>query len=482
MDNASLNRELLLDLARTDPERVVDLFLELYREVQVLKEENRLLKEKIKVLEARLDKDSHNSHKPPSSDGYRKASPKSLRTPSGKKSGGQPGHSGDTLLQTDSPDRVIDLTVGSCPCGEDLSDAVSHTYESRQVFDLPAPRLEVTEYRLHKASCPRCGKTVTPSAPEGVTAPTQYGLRFKAALAYLHQEQSLPLNRVRQLCSDLFGAVASEATTLEACQTLAGHLSPFRTHVAGLLIRSPFPHADETGLRVDTRLHWVHVASTGKVTLYGLHPKRGKEGIESLGVVNQARGTVVHDFWGPYLAYPGEHAFCNAHLLRELTAVEENDRHAWAQAVRAFLLETKALVEDETFRSTDDSNTARLSLFHDLLDRGWEEAGCPPLKPNGKRGKATPAQNLLRRLEDYSRQVLAFFLHPGTPFTNNQAEQDLRMIKVRQKVSGCFRTPEGARVFLSIRSYTSTLRKQGLDVWSGLIQAMRGRPFLPSDA
>ena len=276
--------------------------------------------------------------------------------------------------------------------------------------------------------------------------------------------------------------MASEATTLEACQTLAGHLSPFRNHVAGLLIRSPFPHADETGLRVNTSLYWVHLASSGKVTLYGLHPKRGKEGIESLGVVNRARGTVVHDFWGPYLAYPGEHAFCNAHLLRELTAVEENDRHSWAQAVRAFLLETRALVEEENFRSTEVLNTARLDLFHALLDRGWEEAGRPRRRPDGKRGKATPAQNLLRRLEDYSRQVLAFFLSLGTPFTNNQAEQGLRMIKVRQKVSGCFRTPEGAQVFLAIRSYPSTLRKQGLDVWAGLTQAMQGRPFLPSDA
>ncbi|EIJ75959.1 MAG: Transposase [Leptospirillum sp. Group II 'C75'] len=479
MDDLSFQRDNLVQLARTDPERVVDLFL---ARLSALEEAVRLLRAENQELKARLNKDSHNSHKPPSSDGYRKPSPKSLRTPSGKKSGGQPGHSGETLLRTDSPDHVVDLTVGFCPCGEDLSDAVSHTYESRQVFDLPEPRLEVTEYRLHKASCPRCGKTITASAPEGVTAPTQYGLRFKAALAYLHQEQSLPLNRVRQLCSDLFGAVASEATTLEACRTLAGHLSPFRNHVAHLLIRAPFPHADETGLRVDRGLHWTHVASTGRVTLYGLHPKRGKEGIESLGVVNRAQGTVVHDFWGPYLGYPGEHAFCNAHLLRELTAVEENDHHAWAPSISAFLLESKALAEDASFRSTESLNTTRLALFHDLLDRGWEEAGRPPLRPNGKRAKATPAQNLLRRLEDYSRQVLAFFLHPGTPFTNNQAEQDLRMIKVRQKVSGCFRTPDGAQVFLAIRSYTSTLRKQGRDVWAGLTQAMQGRPFLPSDA
>ena len=487
MDNASLNRESLLDLTRSSPERFVDLFLELLAEtqafkaeVQVLKEENRLLKEKIKVLEARLDKDCLNSHKPPSSDGYRKPSPKSVRTPPGK----EVRRTAGTFRRDSSPDGL------SRPRGRS-GGGVLPLRGGPVRRGLPhlrvAPGLRLARTPPGSHGIPAAQALLSPVREDGHGIRPGRGHRSDPVRSpvqgrHLHQEQSIPLNRVRQLCSDLFGAVASEATTLEACQTLAGHLSPFRNHVADLLIRSPFPHADETGLRVDTSLCWVHVASTGKVTLYGLHPKRGKEGIESLGVVNRAQGTVVHDFCGPYLGYPGEHAFCNAHLLRELTAVEENDHHAWAPAIRAFLLETKALVEDETFHSTEDLNTARLALFHDLLQRGWEEAGRPLRRPNGKRAKVSPAQNLLRRLEDYSRQVLAFFLSPGTPFTNNQTEQDLRMIKVRQKVSGCFRTPEGAQAFLAIRSYASTLRKQGRDVWAGLTQTMQGRPFLPSDA
>jgi len=324
---------------------------------------------------------------------------------------------------------------------------------------------------------------VTPPAPEGVTAPTQYGSRFKAALVYLHEDQALPTNRVRQLCSDLFGAVVSEGTILEASRLLSGRLDPFVERVRELLVAAPVLHADETGLRVASRLSWCHVASTERVTLLGLHEKRGQEGIDALGVVPQALGTTVHDFWGPYLSYPGQHAFCNAHLLRELTALEESDGHRWATEMKEFLLETKAEAKSRTGPPDEIRQKAVLDAMKRILDRGWEEAGRPE-KPRNSRGrpKATPAQNLLRRFEEYQRQILAFFFDPAIPFTNNQAEQDLRMVKVRQKVSGGFRTDRGAQVFLTIRSYTGTLRKQGRDVWAGLTRAMKGLPFLPSDA
>lgn len=316
-----------------------------------------------------------------------------------------------------------------------------------------------------------------------MTAPTQYGSRFKAALVTLHEDQALPVNRVRQICSDLFGSVVSEGTILESSRLLSDRLDPFMEHVRTLLISAPVLHADETGLRSEATLRWCHVASTARVTLLGLHEKRGKEGIEALGVVNRALGTTVHDFWGPYLSYPGPHSFCNAHLLRELTAIEEFDHHLWATEMKEFLLEAKACASARTGPSGELEGMTLLARLQEVLDRGWKEAGRPGKSRNTwGRPKATPAQNLLRRFEEYRRQILAFFFDPAIPFTNNQAEQDLRMVKVRQKVSGGFRTDRGARIFLTIKSYTGTLRKQGRDVWSGLTKAMKGFPFLPSDA
>ncbi|MGC8529254.1 MAG: IS66 family transposase [Leptospirillia bacterium] len=269
---------------------------------------------------------------------------------------------------------------------------------------------------------------------------------------------------------------------LESSRLLSDRLDPFMEHVRTLLISAPVLHAGETGLRSEATLRWCHVASTSRVTLLGLHEKRGKEGIEALGVVNRAKGTAVHDFGGPYLSYPGQHSFCNAHLLRELTAIEEFDHHRWATEMKAFLVEAKACAFARKGPPGEREGMALKARRQDILARGWSEAERPEKSSSRGRKKATPAQNLLPRFEEYSRQILAFFFDPAIPFTNDQAKQDLRMVKVRQKVSGGFRTDRGARIFFTIRSYTGTLRKQGHDVWSGLTRSMKGLPFLPSDA
>ena len=298
-----------------------------------LREKEALLAEKesrIKELERQIKKNSQNSSKPPSSDGVRKPAPKSLRTPSGKKPGGQPGHKGDTLLAVETPDTVVNLPVTRCSCGEDLSLLPVTEHERRQVFDLPLPRLEVTEYCLDKVCCPACQKVIVAPAPPDVTAPTQYGLRFLSYLAYLHQDQGIPLGRVCQISSDLFGAVVSEGTILQACQRLDQQLAPFVDHTRELLKISPVVHVDETSLRVDGRNAWCHVASTPRLTLLALHEKRGREGIDALGVAPHVTGTLVSDFWGAYLSLSPKHAFCNAHILRELKAISEFDRHRWA--------------------------------------------------------------------------------------------------------------------------------------------------------
>ena len=242
-----------------------------------LREKEALLAEKesrIKELERQIKKNSQNSSKPPSSDGVRKPAPKSLRTPSGKKPGGQPGHKGDTLRAGGTPDAVVNLPVTRCSCGEDLSLLPVTEHECRQVFDLPLPRLEVTEYCLDKVCCPACQKVIVAPAPPEVTAPTQYGLRFLSYLASLHQDQGIPLGRVCQISSDLFGAVVSEGTILQACQRLDQQLAPFVDHTRELLKISPVVHVDETSLRVDGRNAWCHVASTPRLTLLALHEKR----------------------------------------------------------------------------------------------------------------------------------------------------------------------------------------------------------------
>ena len=449
-----------------------------------LREKEALLAEKesrIKELERQIKKDSNNSSKPPSSDGYRKPAPKSLRTPSGKKPGGQPGHKGDTLLAVATPDARVEIPVTRCSCGEDLSRVPVVEYEARQVFDLPPPRLEVTEYRLGKVCCPACQKIAVAPAPPGVAATTQYGPRFLAFVAYLHQDQAIPLGRVRQLCSDLFGAVVSEGTILGSCRTLALHLAPFQDKARELLRTAPALNVDETGLRVNGHTDWCHVASTSRLTLLALHEKRGLEGIEALGVAPYVDGTLIHDFWGPYLSLSPKHAFCNAHILRELKAISEFDRHIWASEMASFLLDLKEKTASRTSPASEVERQEILGRFQALLSRAWIEAGRPLPRKGRGRVKATPAQNLLRRLEEYSRQVLAFAFDPAIPFTNNQAEQDLRMIKVRQKVSGGFRTQKGARLFLTIKSYTGTLRKRSCDVWTGLTNAITGHPFIPSD-
>ena len=241
-------------------------------------------------------------------------------------------------------------------------------------------------------------------------------------------------------------------------------------------------HVDETRLRVNGRNFWCHVASTSRRTLLGLHEKRGKEGTTALGVVPSVGGTVVSDFWDPSLSYSSPHAFCNAPILRELTAIAEFDLHVWPLEMAAFLLDLKEKTASWISLANEAERQEILGRFQSLLFQGWEEAGRLEPQKGRRRTKTPPAPNLLRPLEEDSRQVLAFSFDPAIPFTNNQAEQDLRMIKVRQKVSGGFRTQKGARLFLTVKSTTGTLRKRSRDVWTGLMNAMAGRPFIPSDA
>jgi len=467
-------------MATTNPPALVELVLS-------LEEENRTLQQRVAELEAQLRQNSANSSKPPSSDGLAKPAPKSLRTPTGRKSGGQPGHPGHTLPPVEHPDHVIALRLTACSCGEPFHPENEPNFEAerRQVFELPQPKLHVTEYRAERKRCPRCGKTLHAPFLPGVTAPTQYGQRFLAFLVYLHCRQHIPLQRTRLLCQDLFGHAVSEDVILGAVETCSDNLAAFEAAVCDQLARQDVLHADESGLRVAGKLHWLHCLSTDRLTFYGVHPKRGKGAMDSFGILLRFLGTLMHDAFSPYFRYLCAHALCNVHLVRELTFLHEELHQLWAGHLILLLFKMRTVAEEHRARPsqlTPEEKAPLLQHFHNLLAAG--RAANPPTGPPPdphKRGrrKQSKAQNLLDRLERREAAVLAFLHDVRVPFSNNQAEQDIRMIKLQQKISGCFRTRSGALRFARIRSYLSTARKHALNPLHALTLSFSGQPFLP---
>jgi transposase len=445
------------------------------------------LQEQLSTLTGQLAQNSHNSSKPPSSDGYQKPAPKSLRKKSGKKSGGQPGHKGHTLKPVEKPDHTVlhKITLCPCGCGADLSRRQAVRHESRQVFDLPPQKLYVTAHVVEVKICPASGTEVHAPWPEGVDAPVQYGVRFIAWLAYLSAQQLLPVERIGHMCEDLFGQGVSDATVQAAAHATDQSLAPFKCAVVPHLLNSSVVHADESGVRVNNKLHWLHVVCTNLVTWYGVHVKKGREAIASFGILLAYQGILVHDCCESYLNLRCKHGLCNGHILRELTFIYEQLHQTWAEALHKLLLDMKQAVTEHKDRNTTPS-PAELSLwrrrYRAILRKGRiaNPPGPPPEHKKRGRKKQTKPQNLLDRLEKHEAWVLAFLYDFRIPFTNNLAERDIRMIKVKQKVSGCFRTMEGAERFLAIRSYVSTVRKNGHQIFPAIVSALNGNPFIPS--
>ena len=443
-----------------------------------LEEQIKELQRRNQELSGRLAQTSQNSHRPPGSDGLTKPPSKSLRCKSRRRPGGQPGHVGRTLLPVPSPEHIQVHSVGGCVCGASaavLAGAPVLDYTARQVFELPPIRLEVTEHRAETKRCPCCGRLVEAAFPAEVTAPAQYGPRVRSLLLYFHHQQLVPPQRVCQICEDLLGQPCSPATVLATAQRTGENLTGFEQHVARGLQVAELLHRDESGLRVAGKLHWLHVASTTQLTLYWVHPKRGKEGI---GLVSpKPEQWWVHDCWGPYFTFDCLHALCNEHLLRELKFLEEEQGQRWAGRLSGFLLACRRRVQrqgtlgERAFKKV-------LARYREILRAGRRQHPRPAAGPG--RTKQSKAANLLDRLESFAGGVLAFTIFEEVPFTNNQAEQDVRMLKIQQKISGCFRTLAGAQVFARIRSYLSTCRKQGRNLWEALQRAVQGRPFMPA--
>lgn len=444
------------------------------------------LEERMKLLEDRISMNSRNSSKPPSSDGLKKPpAPKSLRGKSGRKPGGQHGHPGTTLEQTSDPDVVVRHIPDRCSCGCSLEAETEEIVRRHQVVEIPEKPVLVTEHQVFRKRCPRCGLNVDGSLPGEVKpVPVQYGLSFLAFALYLRSVQFLPYERLSQLCRTLFGVPFAKGTAELWERLLYTNLEAFEETVRRLLVEAAVVYVDETGLRVAGSLHWAHVAATEGATLLGVFKRRGKEGIDDLGVLLQYAGVLVHDCWKPYFdpAFECTHALCGAHLLRELRAAFENESQGWAKKMFDLLSEMNG-----TKNATPDGvlPRERIDFFKEryraVLASGEAELPPPEPRKEGARGrtKKSKAANLHERLDKYEREVLLFIEKPEVPFTNNLAERALRMIRLLQKISGCTRTLEGAQRFVRIRSFVDTVRKQGGDVFKLLKEALLGCAWIP---
>ncbi|HEY9285108.1 MAG TPA: IS66 family transposase, partial [Pyrinomonadaceae bacterium] len=432
-------------------------------------------------LEKLAAKDSHNSSRPPSTDPPWAKRTKSLRRPSGKRPGGQPGHAGHTLRLTQTPQRVVTHRPARCRhCSCPLAGARAACVERRQVVELMPAGLRVIGHRAEVVRCSSCGRRTKASFPAGVSATVQYGPSLMARALYLHDYQLLPYARTAEAMKEPFGCAMSAGTLAAAVRRCATGLFETELKIKRALRRSPVIHADETGLRVKGKLAYVHVASSTHLTHYAADARRGKAAIDEIDILPEYRGTCVHDGWPSYTHYPGcRHALCGAHLLRELTYFEEvsAETKAWAGPLRELLLGMTQEVERvsaEGGKRLAAERLAELSESYDRLVAGGQKAEPPPDVPELVRRQA---RSLLLRLDRRKDEVLRFLTDFSVPFDNNQAERDLRMVKLRQKVSGCFRTGEGARRFCRIRGYVSTMRKQGGGVLEALAGACRRKPL-----
>lgn len=484
-------REATLEAYRQGADAIVVLVEQLVgtltEQVERLTADVSELRAENEELRGRLGTDSHNSSKPPSSDGPgSKPHPKSRREPSGRKPGGQPGHVGQTLRLVETPDEIVVHAPIECRgCGERLDAAPVVRSERRQVLDLPPVRLQVTEHQAETRQCAGCGVETSGPFPRGVEAPVQYGPSVAGLAVYLNQEQLLPEERTCRVLAEVFGRPISEATLERAVETCYTQLAAVEAAIKQGITEAEVAHFDETGARLGGKRFWLHVASTATLTFYAAHPKRGREAMDALGVLPAFRGRAVHDGLTSYGQYQDcAHALCNAHHLRELTFVEEQLKQAWATDLKTLLLEIKEAVDtaraDGLVAVSAEATRDFLARYDTILAAGAR--ANPPPEPTGKRGrpKRGKAGSLVDRLHTHKAEALAFLEDFAVPFDNNQAERDIRMTKVRQKISGGFRTTTGADRFSRIRGYISTLRKQAIPIFAALVDTLSGSPPMPA--
>ncbi len=470
-------------------------------ELQALREENRTLKAlvaelfplkeqlaqanaRIKELEDRLAQDSRTSSKPPSSDGLARL-PRRSRRPSGKRPGGQAGHPGQTLCMVEQPDEVVRHRPKVCrQCQQDLSAVAGVVAERRQVLDVPEMRLLAQEHQIEAIGCPTCHTRSLGSFPASVSAPVQYGPHLQALAVYLHQGQLLPTARTCEALAAICGCQISEGTLLQWSELAAERLAPTVERIAELIVASRLQHGDETGIRVYGMLHWLHVNCTRFLTHLAWHASRGREAMDEIGIWSRFAGRGMHDRLASYDAYDCAHSICGAHLVRDCAAVAEQEHQQWATEMQDFLLDLHDACQEWRLLHLSavpaierDDWVAR---YFEILAAGYAAQPPPPApSPGSRKGrrKQSKAKNLLDALMARADQVLALLDDLRIPFTNNQAERDLRWAKVQQKISGTFRSATGVTAFCRIRSYLSTMQKQGHPMLSALTAVFHGHPL-----
>lgn len=446
------------------------------------------LEARVEALENQISKDSRTSSKPPSSDGFGKRT-KSLRKASERPSGGQLDHPGNTLEWREQVDERVLHSVSHCSgCGVNLSEVAAFDVIGRQVHDLPELSLVVREHQVESKCCPGCGRLNQGAFPPEVTSRVQYGPNLKALMVYLMEGQFLPTARVCELLSEVLGCEVSEGTLYHTRLGCFEALDGVETQIKQGIQTSEVVHFDETGFRVKGKLMWLHVACSPELTTYFVHEKRGQVAMDAMDILPTYSGMSVHDGLRSYALYGSLHGLCNAHHLRELEFLEERYDQGWAGDMQTLLLNMKHQVETAKqagrLELTPTQRDALTRHYESILAAGLKENPPPPVNPNGpkQRGrvKQSPAKNLLDRLKKHQSAVLAFMNDFRVPFDNNQAERDLRMMKLKQKISGTFRSMEGAQQFCRIRGYLSTLRKQGIPVLEALKQIFMKTPIIPA--
>jgi transposase len=446
-----------------------------------------VLEERVEALENQVAKNSRNSSKPPSGDGF-KPKPKSQRRKSERSSGGQVGHAGQTLEWSTQVDAVMFHPVETCEvCGISLSAVEVESWEMRQVQDLAPIQRMVTEHRAEVKCCPGCQTLNRGAFPSGVNSVVQYGASLKSLMVYFLDYQLLASARVVELFSDVFGCSLSEATLYTSRERCFDELEPIEDWIFEQVVSAEVIHCDETGMRVKGGLWWLHVASTDGFTFYFVHTKRGKAALEAMALLPNYEGISVHDGWKSYAQYACDHALCNAHHLRELEFICERYAQVWAEEMGILLRDIKQQVDDAKVHGKTMLDPDLVQWFEEryqtLVSAGLAANPAPISPPDAVksrgRPKQSPAKNLLDRLHQHQTQVLAFMHDFRVPFDNNQAERDLRMMKLKQKISGGFRSVAGAQMFGRIRGYISTLKKQGFNVLDALKQVFLGNPTIP---
>lgn len=446
---------------------------------QHLQEHNKKLTEENQALTTRVNQTSANSHRPPSSEAFIK--PKSLREKTGRKPGGQPGHPGRTLHRAHHADQIVTLHACCCDhCGLDLSEVEAHGVIRRQVKDVEIkPRS--TDYYAEKKICPRCQWPVTADFPAGVSHYIQYGPVISAIMVCLNQGNNIPFDRLATVCKDIFGIPLSAGTLVNMVEECGMSLKDAMDFIKKQLLAAPVLNADETGIRVKGELRWLHSLSNQLFTYVETHAKRGNKATDAIGLLPNYPGILLHDFWKSYFAYINcLHALCNAHILRELTGISDNFHWKWAEDMKTLLVEIHNHVKAEGGFLTGETLTNYRERYDQILAQGQLEdpiKPCTQLPVKRGRVKKTKAQNLLERMFQYKDDILRFTTDVDIPFDNNQAERDIRMSKLFQKVSGGFRSENGNIYFGRIRSYISSAQKQGYSVYDALLKAANKAPL-----